>query len=549
MKMEIRDNGSLVLDGYVNVVDRKSKTLRSAQGPFIETIQPGTFNRALEKAGDQVEALFNHRTNHKLGSIAEGNLSLVEDSIGLRARLEVTDEEAVQAAKDGKLQGWSFGFSDAQSTWKNEDGMQHRTISDLTLHEVSLLTIEPAYLATSVEARSEVFMEFRADNTDGTDEAEKKEDPAEEDSESSDEKAKEAEEDPKEESGSKKSENSDNLKNNDASEEDDNKQKEEKRTMIKLPNEKELRQQETEQRGMDQFAGIFKRELRDLNVTANGGAVIPENVAQGIVYKMYEESPIMAMARKFTPVAGSLKIPRENDNISIGFVGEGEDVIEQSYVLEFVELKQKRVGAALSLSEQMINDAGLDMASYAQTLLARRTAKAVEKSMLVGDSVADPKQFNGLVKDANVKFVNNATTGSVVIDDLNSMVTDIHPAFLANGSFIMSRPFFNVVSKMKDAMGHYYVQNGVINGKLTFTLFGAPVYITDVLDAGTTAGDVPAVFGDYSEAVGMLIKKEQGLKEIIDGQQAVRGSRLYVFDFYADSAVINPQAVVKLVIE
>lgn len=118
-------------------------------------IRAKTFERALDKA-ENVDLLFNHDKNRKLGSLQEGNLQLYEDNIGLRAIAHVSDEDIIQKAKDGKLKGWSFGFIDNKPSWEDgEDGIQKRTLEDIELLEVSILDKTPAYVATSIEARGE----------------------------------------------------------------------------------------------------------------------------------------------------------------------------------------------------------------------------------------------------------------------------------------------------------------------------------------------------------------------------------------------------------
>lgn len=154
MRIEIRGN-QVLLDGYVNAVERESRVLPSPRGRFKEKIRAKTFERALNKA-ENVDLLFNHDKNRKLGSLQEGNLQLYEDSIGLRAIANVSDEEIIQKAKDGKLKGWSFGFVDNKPSWEDgEDGIQKRTLEDIELLEVSILDVTPAYIATSIEARGE----------------------------------------------------------------------------------------------------------------------------------------------------------------------------------------------------------------------------------------------------------------------------------------------------------------------------------------------------------------------------------------------------------
>lgn len=154
LRIEIRGD-QVLLDGYVNAVGRESRILPSPNGRFKEQIVPKTFEKALIKS-ENVDLLFNHDKDKKLGSIKDGNLELREDSIGLRAIATVTDEEVIQKAKDGKLRGWSFGFIANKDKWEDgTDGIQKRYIEDLDLLEVSILDKTPAYIATSIEARGE----------------------------------------------------------------------------------------------------------------------------------------------------------------------------------------------------------------------------------------------------------------------------------------------------------------------------------------------------------------------------------------------------------
>jgi len=159
MQIEIRADNTALITGYVNVAGRESRVLRDASGPFVEVVQPGTFQRALEK--NPVGLMFNHR--QALGS-TEDVLELKEDNIGLYARALVHDSDIVEKAKAGQLTGWSFGFFVDKDEWKTkEDGMRLRTLEDIDLAEVSILDMTPAYIATSIEMRGEQesLKEFR----------------------------------------------------------------------------------------------------------------------------------------------------------------------------------------------------------------------------------------------------------------------------------------------------------------------------------------------------------------------------------------------------
>ncbi len=154
MRVEIR-NGSVLIEGYVNAIERDSRVMNGPQGKFVEQVKAKTFQRALDNASD-VEILLNHDSSKKLGSTSQGNLKLVEDSIGLRAMATITDVETMQKAKDNKLVGWSFSFQKLKDSWQPvSDGIQRRFLEDINLREVSILdsTKLPAYIGTSIESR------------------------------------------------------------------------------------------------------------------------------------------------------------------------------------------------------------------------------------------------------------------------------------------------------------------------------------------------------------------------------------------------------------
>lgn len=163
MQINVRAD-SVEIEGYVNAIERKSKPLMSRIGQFIERICKGAFARAL-KRNDNVRILLNHDWTRDLGGTKDGNLELVEDSIGLRAKATITDQEVVEKAKRGDLVGWSFGFQDREVDQHLEEGIPIRDVRDLDLFEVSLLdrTKTPAYDGTLVTVRAEDEVQFHGE--------------------------------------------------------------------------------------------------------------------------------------------------------------------------------------------------------------------------------------------------------------------------------------------------------------------------------------------------------------------------------------------------
>lgn len=156
MKVEVRNN-KIIIDGYVNAVERESKVLYDTRGEFIEKIRAGVFQKALERA-DNVRVLLDHDKDRELADTKSGKAKLYEDNIGLRAIVEIEDTEVIDKAKNNKLRGWSFGFlCNKEDRKTNEDGIEERVVRDLDLLEVSIIDDRkyPAYIGTSIEMRDD----------------------------------------------------------------------------------------------------------------------------------------------------------------------------------------------------------------------------------------------------------------------------------------------------------------------------------------------------------------------------------------------------------
>lgn len=156
MRIELRSD-SVLIEGYVNSVARDSRPMRDRKTGkrFVEQIVPGAFQRALKH--NEVDLLLNHDKSRNLGS-TKTNLTLYEDSIGLRARAEITDPEVIQKAREKKLRGWSFGFYERDASEEElPNGMNRRYVEDLELLEVSIIDERklPVYEGTSIETRAD----------------------------------------------------------------------------------------------------------------------------------------------------------------------------------------------------------------------------------------------------------------------------------------------------------------------------------------------------------------------------------------------------------
>ena len=319
-----------------------------------------------------------------------------------------------------------------------------------------------------------------------------------------------------------------------------------------------LKEKELEIRGMEQFLrgqyGEERRALTNAN-TAEGvgteggtagqqGVTIPEGVYGEIIELLGENAPVFEMARKFPSVTGNLKVAREGDQSDEGFIGETLDATKLKPMLKAVTLKQKRVAAALQLTNQLVNDSAVDIVEYSTRRLSRSAAKAIERGILIGAKSGEEADdtFRPIIGDTSVLSHTVAAVDELTVEEILDIYGTLNPAYLDGAAWIVSRAVFNKMLKLKDGDGSYLVFRTIVEGRPGYTLLGCPVYVSDVLKDNATS---QVVFGNITEGYGMLVKKDMNLVAVTaDTTQALAGGRLYVLDAYMDGAVINPNAIV-----
>jgi uncharacterized protein len=132
-----------MITGYAAMFNSKT----SIGDWFDEIIEPGAFARSLSENGD-VRALFNHNWDNVLGRTKSGTLRLEEDERGLKFDIELPNtsvgRDLAESMSRGDINQCSFGFWITEETWDYSVEPALRTIHEVELYEISVVSI-PAY--------------------------------------------------------------------------------------------------------------------------------------------------------------------------------------------------------------------------------------------------------------------------------------------------------------------------------------------------------------------------------------------------------------------
>jgi uncharacterized protein len=140
----------MTFGGYAWKYDSPSLPL-----PFTERIAQGAFTRTLKSKND-IRAYVNHNDELLLGSTRAKTLRIDDRNDGGWVEIDLPDttwgRDIRTLVARGDITGMSFGFSTVKDAW-SEDGAE-RTLSEVRLHEVSVVTGVPAYPQTTASVRN-----------------------------------------------------------------------------------------------------------------------------------------------------------------------------------------------------------------------------------------------------------------------------------------------------------------------------------------------------------------------------------------------------------
>lgn len=283
---------------------------------------------------------------------------------------------------------------------------------------------------------------------------------------------------------------------------------------------------------------LMQERAGELTFTDNG-AVIPTSIANQIIKKVYDISPVLAKAQRYN-VKGKLQLPyydTETSSIKVAYQTEFSPIASSNGKFTNIELGSYLAGALSKISNSLINNSQFDIVNFVVNQMAEDIARFIEKELLIGT----PAKVAGLSSLKHSITAGAAT--AVTADDVVKLKDSVKDVYQTNAVFIMSPATRTALRLLKGSDGHYLLQDD-INSPFGSTLLGKPVYVSDNMPdikASTTAiyyGDFTGLAVKFSEDISTQILREKYADEHATGVVAW-------FEF--DSKVQDEQKLAKLV--
>lgn len=283
--------------------------------------------------------------------------------------------------------------------------------------------------------------------------------------------------------------------------------KDEAKTEVEI--EKEERALNEEKAFADYIRGVVTNERATNMTLTDNGAVIPTTIANRIIRKVYDISPILQKSTKYN-VKGTLELPYYDEStqaITVAFATEFQELESNIGKLDSITLTGYLAGALSLISRSLINNSQFDIVAFVVDVMAYDISRFIEDTLLNGKG-----SVTGLSSLTNVKTTASAT--EVTADELILAQGQVKDVYQNNAIWIMSPATRDAIRSLKDKMGRYLLQDDI---SLPFgkSLLGKPVYVSDNMNditAGKTAiyyGDMSGLATKFSEELSIQVLREK----------------------------------------
>lgn len=309
----------------------------------------------------------------------------------------------------------------------------------------------------------------------------------------------------------------------------------------------EIEERSVEERERDVFESFLRSgsiETRDGDPTdvymtkGDNGAVIPASIANKIIDKVVEISPVFSLADRYN-VKGTLQIPyydTTNGDIVMEYADEFTEGVSTSGAFANISLTGYLARAICDVSKSLINNSRFDIVNFVINKMAEKIALFIEKELLTGTQ----SKIEGL---STVTGKVTAAKGKITMDELIDVQEEIPDVYQTNAVWIMNRSTRAAIRQLKDADGNYLL-NRDLNARWGYTLLGKDVYTSDNMGELKTASSTLIYYGDLK---GLAVKVSEDVNIDVLFETKARQHAVEVLGFVElDAKVQNAEMLTKL---
>ena len=278
-------------------------------------------------------------------------------------------------------------------------------------------------------------------------------------------------------------------------------------------------------------------ELRNtltIGTDSEGGYLVPDEFERRLVDALKEENFFRSLATIIRTSSGDRKIPVVTGHGEAAWMDENGLYPESDDNFGMTSIGAFKLGTAIKVSDELLNDSVFDLQAYIASEFARRIGTKEEEAFLIGDGVSKP---TGLFNTAE----NGVTTAgaNITFDDVMDLYHSLRSPYRKKAVWLLNDTTVKALRKLKDGNGNYIWQPSVQIGQPDMIL-NRPYYTSSFVP-DLTAGNKVMAFGDFSY---YWIADRQGRSfKRLNELYAANGQVGFLASQRVDGKLILPEAV------
>ena len=294
-------------------------------------------------------------------------------------------------------------------------------------------------------------------------------------------------------------------------------------------------------------------------VNSAGGFLVPDEFETELITLREEFGVFRRNARTRPMSSDTLRVPRRGAGLTASFVGEATAGTESTQTFESILLVAKKVMVLTTISNELSEDAFVNLADDVAGEIAYALAKKEDEVGFNGTGLSTEGGIEGIVTKieagtTGVMYADAALSSSLDAIDLNNIgaFMGLLPAYAdtPNAKFYMHKAVwhggFEAALTSAGGTSAREIKDGY---RGTPTLFGYPVEFTQVMRSTHTNDKIGALFGDLSMAASFGDRRatevqisDSALNAFEQDELAIRGTERFDINVHdvGDSSAAGP---------
>ena len=269
----------------------------------------------------------------------------------------------------------------------------------------------------------------------------------------------------------------------------------------------------------------------------SGGYLVPDTYDDRLVQALKQKNVLRQIATVI-PTTQKLTIPVSLGGENASWMPENEPYTFCEAEFGEIEIDAYKLGSSILVSDELLEDCGVDLKKYIEEAFAHRIGNAEESAFIRGDGNGKPL---GIIHQASIGKVTDEK-GKISADDLVDMEFSLAESYRKNAVWVMSNDAYCRLGQLRHYRGNPIWSNG-LEEEMPMKLFGYPVYICNHMD-DVTPGGIPVLFGDFSYYwIGDRGKRV--IKRLVE-RYADHGQVAFITTERVDAKLVLPEAVKML---